>query len=51
MILLSPTLYKLSQSNDHQEEHIDFWYDSLNDCYSNGMETEMILSYIEAIND
>ena len=33
------------------ENHVDFWYDSLNDCYRNGMPTFMLLTYIEAITD
>ena len=33
------------------ESNIDFWYDSLNDCYNNNMEIDMVLAYIEAITD
>ena len=33
------------------EGNIDFWYDSLNDCYTNSMPVSMKLLYIEAIND
>ena len=33
------------------QEHVDFWYDSLNDCYTNGMDVDMICTYVEAIND
>jgi hypothetical protein len=33
------------------ESNIDFWYDSLNDCYNNDMPTCMLLTYIEAITD
>ena len=33
------------------EEHVDFWYDSLNDCYTNCMTVDMICAYVEAIND
>ena len=53
-VLLSPTLFKYRQDKVgviETESNIDFWYDSLNDCYTNQMETQMILSYIEALND
>ena len=33
------------------EDNIDFWYDSLNDCVFNDMAIDMVLNYIEAIND
>ena len=33
------------------EDNIDFWYDSLNDCYNNSMPIDMVLTYIEAITD
>jgi len=33
------------------EDNIDFWYDSLNDCYNNAMPIDMVLTYIEAITD
>jgi hypothetical protein len=33
------------------EDNIDFWYDSLNDCYNNDMAIDMVLTYIEAITD
>ena len=33
------------------EDNIDFWYDSLNDCYANRMPIEMICTYVEAITD
>ena len=33
------------------EDNIDFWYDSLNDCYNNSMPIGMVLTYIEAITD
>ena len=33
------------------EDNIDFWYDSLNDCYNNAMSIDMVLTYIEIIND
>ena len=51
---LSPTLYYLArQFNSPMNINacIDFWYDSINDCYSNSMDTSMILAYVEAIND
>ena len=47
---LSPTLSKLAPYTIIEDD-IDFWYDSINDCYSNGMMIDMICSYIEAIND
>lgn len=33
------------------EDNIDFWYDSLNDCVFNDMAIDMVLNYIEIIND
>jgi len=33
------------------QDHVDFWYDSLNDCYNNDMSIDMVLTYIEAITD
>jgi hypothetical protein len=33
------------------EDNIDFWYDSLNDCYANRMPISMICTYVEAISD
>ena len=33
------------------EDNIDFWYDSLNDCYANRMRFDMIATYVEAISD
>ena len=64
---LSPTLHKFAMkynafignpggdgiSHIHTiiEDNIDFWYDSLNDCYNNGMRFDMIGLYIEAIID
>ena len=50
MVLLSPTLWRYSMKFDI-EEHVDFWYDSLNDCYTNCMTVDMICTYVEAIND
>jgi len=54
MVLLSPTLWRYSMNFDSQtiiEDNIDFWYDSLNDCYNNDMAIDMVLTYIEAITD
>ena len=51
---LSPTLHKFAMAYNSPtviEDNIDFWYDSLNDCYENQMDFVMISSYIEAIND
>ena len=54
-MLLSPTLHKAAvMYNNPQtiiEDNIDFWYDSLNDCYANRMPIEMICTYVEAITD
>ena len=33
------------------QNHVDFWYDSLNDCYNNAMPIYMVLTYIEGITD
>ena len=33
------------------QDHVDFWYDSLNDCYNNDMSIFTVLTYIEAITD
>ena len=55
MIVFSPTIYrefeKYNVSDLIIEDNIDFWYDSLNDCYSNKMPIDMVCTYIEAIND
>jgi hypothetical protein len=55
MTVFSPTIYHgLKQHNASDliiDDNIDFWYDSLNDCYRNQMPIEMICTYIEAIND
>ncbi|BAQ93950.1 hypothetical protein [uncultured phage_MedDCM-OCT-S45-C4] len=52
---LSPTLHKyaVTYNNPHTivEDNIDFWYDSLNDCYANDMRINMICTYVEAITD
>ena len=54
MVLLSPTLWRYSMNYNGEtiiEDNIDFWYDSLNDCYNNLMPIDMVLTYIEAITD
>lgn len=55
MTLLSPTLYKYASMYNTDageiEDHIDFWHDSLNDCYANDMSIHMICTYIDAITD
>ena len=33
------------------EDNIDFWYDSLNDCYLYQVDFELIALYLESIND
>ena len=51
---LSPTLHKAAMNYNSPtivEDNIDFWYDSLNDCYENDMPIDMILTYIDAIDD
>ena len=51
---LSPTLHKYATAYNCDtiiEDNIDFWYDSLNDCYTNSMPIEMICTYVEAIID
>ena len=51
---LSPTLHKTAMTYSSPtivEDNIDFWYDSLNDCYNNDMPIDMILTYVEAITD
>jgi hypothetical protein len=55
MTLFCPGIYHaLKQRNCPNlvaDDHINFWYDSLNDCYKNQMPTTMICTYVEAIND
>ena len=55
MIVFCPTIYRaLNQRNCSDliiDDNIDFWYDSLNDCYKNQMPIDMVCTYIEAIND
>jgi hypothetical protein len=55
MIVFSPIIYHaLNLRNYHDliiDDNIDFWYDSLNDCYKNHMPIDMLCTYIEAIND
>ena len=41
----------MKYNGKHRESNFDFWYDSLNDCYSNSMQIDMVLTYIEAVND
>ena len=51
---LSPTLHKFAIAYGTPtdiEDNIDFWYDSLNDCYTHEMSSQMIFLYVEAIND
>tara|TARA_Y100000004_G_C8748765_1_gene341446 strand:- start:55 stop:228 length:174 start_codon:yes stop_codon:yes gene_type:complete len=33
------------------EDNIDFWYDSINDCYENNMPIDLICVYVEAIGN
>ena len=51
---LSPTLHYSAMNYKSVtiiEDNIDFWYDSLNDCYDNRMSFDMTGLYIEAITD
>ena len=51
---LSPTLHKAAMTYNSDtivEDNIDFWYDSMNDCYENDMGFDMIGLYLESIND
>ena len=51
---LSPSLHKAAVAYNSPtivEDNIDFWYDSLNDCYENDMGIDMILNYIDAIDE
>jgi hypothetical protein len=51
---LSPTLHKAAMTYSSPtivEDNIDFWYDSLNDCYQNDMSIDMILTYLDAIDE
>ena len=51
---LSPTLHRMAMKYNAYtivEDNIDFWYDSLNDCYRHGVEFELISMYLEAIDD
>ena len=54
MVRLSPTLHRYAimyNSGTIVEDNIDFWYDSLNDCYANDMPIDMVCTYLEAITD
>ena len=54
LMRLSPTLHKTAMTYNSPtivEDNIDFWYDSLNDCYYNDMPIKMVLTYVEAITD
>ena len=51
---LSPTLHQMAVKYNAYtivEDNIDFWYDSLNDCYRNDVDFELIATYLEAIDD
>ena len=47
---LSPSLHYQSMDTII-EDNIDFWYDSLNDCYSYKVDFELIGLYIDAITE
>ena len=51
---LSPSLHYMAMNYSSPtiiEDNIDFWYDSLNDCYSYKVDFELISTYLEAIID
>ena len=48
---VSPGLYYVNPDFTSLEDNIDFWYDSVNDCYTNNMGFDMIATYVEAIGD
>ena len=55
MTVFCPTIYQaLKECNCPDldlDDHIDFWYDSLNDCYTNQMPSSKICAYIQAIDE
>ena len=54
MMLVYPGIFYAWKSHGLEEaadDHIHFWYDSMNDCYQNKMPIEKICAYIEAISD
>ena len=55
MIVFSPTIYQALKERNcpdlNLDDHIDFWYDSLNDCYTNQVSISKICTYIQAINE
>ena len=48
---LSPGLHYANPTLTNLQDNIDFWYDSLNDCYDNHIRFKLIATYVEAIND
>jgi len=51
---LSPNLHYYSvmwNCPTNLEDNIDFWYDSLGDCYRNDMSFDMIATYVDAITE
>ena len=54
MMLVCPGIFYAWKSHGLEEladDHIHFWYDSMNDCYQNKMPIDMICAYVEAISD
>lgn len=54
MMRVCPGIFYAWKSLGLQEaadDHIHFWYDSMNDCYRNKMPIDMICAYVEAISD
>lgn len=54
MMLVSPGIFNVFKKHGLEiaaDDHVNFWYDSMNDCYQNKMSIEMICAYVEAISD
>jgi|TARA_Y100000289_G_scaffold50747_1_gene51697 hypothetical protein len=54
MMLVSPGIFQSFKSHGLDiaaDDHVNFWYDSMNDCYQNKMPIDMICAYVEAISD
>ena len=53
-MLVSPGIFNSFKSHGLDvvaDDYVNFWYDSMNDCYRNKMPIEMICTYVEAISD
>ena len=55
MTVFCPTIYQALKERNcpdlNLDNHIDFWYDSLNACYTNQMPISKICAYIKAIDE